>query len=97
MELVDFAAAGASTGTPHQRLTQQDAHRLMQGHAKKAGIKTSIGNHTMRATSITDYLRSEGSLSEARKMANHADTSTTQLYDQRGDSASLEEYGKVGI
>jgi hypothetical protein len=31
------------------------------------------------------------------KMANHADTRTTQLYDRRGDSASLDEYGKVGI
>jgi hypothetical protein len=28
----------------------------------------------MRATGITDYLKSDGSLSEARKMANHADT-----------------------
>jgi integrase len=41
--------------------------------------------------------KSDGSLSEARKMANHADTRTTQLYDRRGDSASLDEYGKVGI
>ena len=50
-----------------------------------------------RATGITDYLKSDGSLSEARKMANHADTRTTQLYDRRGDVASLDEYGKVGI
>ncbi len=63
----------------------------------KAGIKTRIGNHSLRATGITDYLKSDGSLSEARKMANHADTRTTQLYDRRGDTASLDEYGKVGI
>ena len=91
-----FRTTGRSTGTPH-RLTQQDAYRLIQRHAKTAGIKTKIGNHTMRATGITDYLKSEGSLSEARKMANHADTRTTQLYDRRGDSASLDEYVKVGI
>jgi hypothetical protein len=54
-----------------------------------------IGNHTMRATGITDYLN--GSLANARKMANHADTRTTQLYDRREDTASLDEYGKVGI
>jgi site-specific recombinase XerD len=71
--------------------------RLIQRHAKRAGLKTRIGNHTMRATGITDYLKSDGSLSEARKMANHADTRTTQLYDRRGDTASLAEYGKVGI
>ncbi len=91
-----FRTTGRSTGTPH-RLTQQDAYRLIQRYAKRAGIETQIGNHTMRATGITDYLRSEGSLSEARKMANHADTRTTQLYDRRGDSASLAEYVKVGI
>ena len=79
-----FRTTGRSTGTPH-RLTQQDAYRLIQRYAKRAGIKTQIGNHTMRA---------EGSLSEARKMANHADTRTTQLYDRRSDAASLDEYQK---
>jgi hypothetical protein len=43
------------------------------------------------------YLKSDGSLAEARKMANHADTRTTQLYDRRDDVASLDEYAKVGI
>jgi site-specific recombinase XerD len=91
-----FRTTGRSTGTTH-RLTQQDAYRLIQRHAKRAGIATRIGNHSMRATGITDYLKSDGSLSEARKMANHADTRTTQLYDRRGDAASLDEYSKVGI
>src|SRR3984885_6491405 len=77
-----FRTTGRSTGTPH-RLTQQDAYRLIQRHAKHAGIKTRIGNHSMRATGMTDYLKNGGSLSEARKMANHADTRTTQLYDRR--------------
>jgi hypothetical protein len=54
-------------------------------------------NHSMRATGITDYLKSGGSLSEARKMANHADSRATQLYDRRDDVASLEEYSRVGI
>ena len=79
-------------------MTQQDAYRMIGRHAQGAGIKTRVGNHSMRATGITDYLKSEGSsLSEARKMANHADTRTTQLYDRRADAASLDEYAKVGI
>jgi integrase/recombinase XerD len=91
-----FRTTGRSTGTSH-RLTQQDAYRLIQRYAKRSGIKTRIGNHSMRATGITDYLKNDGSLAEARKMANHADTRTTQLYDRRGDAASLDEYTKVGI
>jgi len=50
-----FRTTERSPGTPH-RLTQQDAYRLIQRHAKRAGIKTRIGNHSMRATGITDYL-----------------------------------------
>jgi site-specific recombinase XerD len=91
-----FRTTGRSTGTQH-RMTQQDGYRLIGRYAKRAGIKTRIGNHSLRATGITDYLKSDGSLSEARKMANHADTRTTQLYDRRADVASLDEYAKVGI
>ena len=91
-----FRTTGRSTGTPH-RMAQQDAYRMIERRARQAGIKTRVGNQSMRATGITDYLKSDGSLSEARKMANHADTRTTQLYDRRADVASLDEYGKVGI
>jgi site-specific recombinase XerD len=91
-----FRTTGRSTGTPH-RMTQQDGYRLIGRRAKHAGIKTRIGNHSMRATGITDYLKNDGSLAKAREMANHADTRTTQLYDRRADVASLDEYGKVGI
>lgn len=45
---------GRSTGTPH-RMMQQDAYRMIERHAKGAGIKTKIGNHTLCATGITDY------------------------------------------
>jgi hypothetical protein len=52
----------------------------------------------LRATGITDYLKSEGaSLTKAREMANHSDTRTTQLYDRRADVASIGEYEKMGI
>jgi len=91
-----FRTTGRSTGTPH-RMTQQDAYRMIERYARRAGIKTKIGNHSMRATALTDYLRNGGSLGKAREMANHADTRTTQLYDRRADVASLDEYGKVGI
>ncbi|HZQ55287.1 MAG TPA: tyrosine-type recombinase/integrase [Bryobacteraceae bacterium] len=91
-----WRTTGRKTGVPH-RLAQSDAYLIIERRARQAGIKTKIGNHSLRATGITDYLKSDGSLAEARKMANHADTRTTQLYDRRGDTASLGEYEKVGI
>lgn len=91
-----WRTTGRKTGTP-QRLTQPDAYLMIERRARKAGIKTKIGNHSLRPTGITDYLKSDGSLAEARRMANHADTRTTQLYDRRSDTTSLREYEKVGI
>jgi hypothetical protein len=52
----------------------------------------------MRATSITDYLKSDrSSLANAREMANHAETRTKQHHDPCVDVASPDEYGRVGI
>jgi hypothetical protein len=51
----------------------------------------------MRATGITDYLKNDGSLAEARKMANHADTRTTQLYDRAGMRRRKMSTGRWGF
>jgi integrase len=91
-----FRTTGRTTGTP-QRMAQPDAYRMIQRRAKQAGIKTKIGNHSLRATGITDYLKSDGTLEHAQAMANHSSPRTTKLYDRRNDKASLYEYEKVGI
>jgi integrase/recombinase XerD len=91
-----FRTTGRSTGELH-RLAQPDAYRLIQRYARAAGIKTKIGNHSLRATGITDYLKSDGTLEHAQAMANHSSPRTTKLYDRRGDELSLDEYERVGI
>jgi len=78
-------------------MTQQDAHRMIQRRAKSAGIETLIGNHTMRATGITAYLKHDGTLEHAQQMANHSSPRTTKLYDRRGDEITLDEYEKIQI
>jgi len=42
-----FRTTGRFTGVPH-RMTQQDAYRMIQRRARQAGIKTRIGDHSMR-------------------------------------------------
>ena len=78
-------------------MTQPDAFRMLQRRARQAGIKTHIGNHSLRATGITDYLRSEGTLEKAQQMANHSSPRTTKLYDRRQDEISLDEVEKISI
>jgi integrase/recombinase XerD len=91
-----FRTTGSATGTPH-RMTQPDAYRMLQRRARQARIETRIGNHSLRATGITDYLKHDGTLEHAQQMANHSSPRTTKLYDRRSDEASLDEYAKVGI
>lgn len=50
-----------------------------------AAIKTRIGNHTLRATGITQYLRNGGRRELAQQMATHESPRTTALYDRRDD------------
>jgi site-specific recombinase XerD len=91
-----FRTTGRFTGAPH-RMTQQDGYRMIGRRARQAGIKTRIGNHSMRATGITDYLKSDGTLEHAQTMAAHSSPRTTKLYDRRNDETALDEYEKVRI
>ena len=83
---------GQLSNTP---LPQANAHAMVRRRALAAGIKTPIGNHTFRATGITAYLKSGGTLEKAAVMANHASTRTTQLYDRRSDDISLDEVERI--
>jgi site-specific recombinase XerD len=74
---------------------RRDALKMVQRRAKRAGIKTQIGNHTFRATGITIYLTNGGDLEKAQQMAAHESPRTTKLYDRRNDVVSLDEVEKV--
>jgi integrase len=91
-----FRTTGRKTGRA-QAMWQQDAYRMIQRRAAAAGIKTQIGNHTFRATGITDYLINKGTLEHAQTIANHASPRTTKLYDRRSDEISLDEVEKIKI
>ncbi len=80
-----------------QPMTQPDAYRMIQRRATDAGIRTKIGNHSFRATGITEYLRNGGKLKIAQQMANHESARTTGLYDRRTDQVSLDEVERIAI
>jgi len=91
-----WRTSGRKTGAA-TRLLQSDAHAMIRRRARAAGIETLIGNHSMRATGITAYLKGEGTLEKAQEMANHSSPRTTKLYDRRGDKITLDEYEKIRI
>ncbi len=91
-----FRTTGRKTGEQHA-MWQQDAYRMIQRHARDAGIMTKIGNHTFRASGITIYLKGGGRLEVAQKMAGHSSAQTTELYDRRHDEVTLDEVERIAI
>jgi hypothetical protein len=43
--------------------------------------------HSFRATGITNFLENGGTLEVAQRIAGHADSRTTKLYDRRGQKS----------
>ena len=82
------------TRTP---LPQANAYAMIRRRAAAAGIATKGGNHSFRATGITAYLKAGGTLENAAAMANHASTRTTQLYDRRQETISLDEVERIRL
>lgn len=71
---------------------------MMRRRAKEAKLGArKIGNLSMRGIGITAYLKNGGSLEKALDMANHATTTTTQLYDRRSDDVTLDEVERILI
>jgi site-specific recombinase XerD len=93
-----FPTALGRTGLLSTRpMTQDNAYRMIGRRAVEAGIATKIGNHSFRATGITEYLRNGGRREIAQQMANHESARTTGLYDRRDDEVSLDEIERIVI
>lgn len=93
-----FRTALRRTGQLTDRpMRQADAYRMIGRRTLEAGIATKIGNHSFRATGITEYLRNGGKLEVAQQMAAHESARTTGLYDRRDDQVSLDEVERIVI
>ena len=77
------------------RMARQDARRMIVRRAVAAGIITSIGCRTFRATGITVYLLNGGLLEYAQQMAVHESARSTKLYDRRNDQVTLDQVERI--
>ena len=48
-----------------------------------------------RATGITNFLENGGTLEVAQRIAGHADSRTTKLYDRRGQKVLVEDMERI--
>lgn len=93
-----FRTIRRGTAAPtRSNLPQANAYVMIGRRATAAGIETTVGNHTCRATGITAYLKNDDTLEKAAPIANHASTRTTQLFGRRSNDVTLDEVERAAI
>jgi site-specific recombinase XerD len=93
-----FCSANRRTGVlTGNRMHRVDAWRMIQRRAPAAGLIVHVGNHSFRATGITAYLNTGGTLENAQAMAAHESRRTTKLHDRTGDEITLDEVERITI
>ncbi|NLF73979.1 MAG: tyrosine-type recombinase/integrase [Candidatus Anammoximicrobium sp.] len=79
------------------RMLRQDAWAMIKRRARDAGVTLAARCHSFRATAITEFIRNGGSVENARKMAAHASSRTTNMYIRIDEEMKLEEVERVRI
>lgn len=93
-----FRTAFKKTGRlTRNKMTREDALRMIKRRARAAGLSANTCCHTFRATGITVYLTNGGTLEKAQAIAAHESARTTKLYDRTADEITLDEIERVLI
>jgi integrase/recombinase XerD len=61
-------------------LSRQGLYKIVQGHARSAGLERRMSPHTLRHTFATHLLAGGCDLRSLQEMLGHADIGTTQIY-----------------
>ncbi|HTU31379.1 MAG TPA: site-specific tyrosine recombinase [Solirubrobacteraceae bacterium] len=61
-------------------LSRQGLYKIVQGHARTAGLEERMSPHTLRHTFATHLLAGGCDLRSLQEMLGHADIGTTQIY-----------------
>jgi integrase/recombinase XerD len=73
-------------------LTRQGAYKIIQGHARRAGLQERMSPHTLRHTFATHLLSGGCDLRSLQEMLGHADLATTQIYTHLSADRLKEAY-----
>jgi integrase/recombinase XerD len=73
-------------------LTRQGLYKIIQQHARGAGLHGKMGPHTMRHTFATHLLNGGCDLRSLQELLGHADLSSTQIYTHLSAERLKETY-----
>jgi integrase/recombinase XerD len=74
------------------RLTRQGLYKIVQGHARRAGLHEKMSPHTLRHTFATHLLAGGCDLRSLQEMLGHADLATTQVYTHLSSDRLKDAY-----
>ena len=77
------------------QLTRQGLYKIIQRHAKEAGLDGRMSPHTLRHSFATHLLSGGCDLRSVQEMLGHADVATTQLYTHLSGERIKEVYFKA--
>src|SRR3984893_6560296 len=79
------------------RLDRRSVLKLVEKRAKASGILKRVCCHSFRATGVTQYMNSGGTIEIAQRIAGHTRPSTTRMYNRKGYQLTLQEIERVQI
>src|SRR5271165_6670028 len=68
-----------------KHLDRRSVLKLVERRASASGIVKRVCCHSFRATGITEYMNSGGTIEIAQQIAGHKSSSTTRIYDRSQD------------
>ena len=77
-----------------RRLTPRSVQRIIEKHAKAAGITKHVTPHTLRHSFATDLLMNGADIRSVQALLGHANISTTQIYTHITDPHLKEVHEK---